>query len=353
MVASLGAGACASLMPRPSRSLSKHDERAAVIARAQVWTATPVRAMDLEAGPRGPGSFAPDATVSCEYVDKQLAGKSPKFACKIGRDDEVKVKFGGTNGEVYGEVLSTRLLWALGFGADRMYPVRVICRGCPTQLAATARTGDESRFDTAVIERKMRGAEWPPDGDHGWSWKELDTVDPERGGAPMAHRDALKLLAVFLQHTDSKSTQQRIVCLGQAKASSASSCARPFLMISDVGLTFGSANHWNLNAPSSVNLRRWAKMPVWKDDEAGCVGNLPRSFSGTMRDPVITESGRRFLAQLLTQLSDRQLHDLFAVAQVDRRLRSPGDPSSGFSTVEEWVGAFKQKRAQIVERRCI
>ena len=44
------------------------------------------------------------------------------------------------------------------------------------------------------------------------------TVDPEFGGAPRAHRDAMKLLAVFLQHTDTKPEQQRIVCLGHSPA---------------------------------------------------------------------------------------------------------------------------------------
>ena len=68
---------------------------------------------------------------------------------------EVKVKFGGNNGEVYGEVLATRLLWALGFGADRMYPVNVICRGCPAELLGIERPNGESRFDPAVIERKL------------------------------------------------------------------------------------------------------------------------------------------------------------------------------------------------------
>ena len=84
----------------------------------------------------------------------------------------------------------------------------------------------------------------------------------------------------------------------------------------------------------------------------GCVGNLPKSFSGTLDDPVIRESGRRFLANLLTQLSDGQLHDLFTVARVNHRLREPGRVFSDFSTIDDWVVAFKAKRAQIVERRC-
>ena len=34
-------------------------------------------------------------------------------ACKDGEGEEIKVKFGGNNGEVYAEVATTRLLWAL------------------------------------------------------------------------------------------------------------------------------------------------------------------------------------------------------------------------------------------------
>lgn len=117
------------------------------------------------------------------------------------------MKFGGANGEVYAEVATTRLLWALGFGADRMYPVRIVCGGCPKQLAGIARRdGETYRFELDVIERKMEGAEFP--GKEAWAWRELDLVDEEAGGAPRAHRDALKLLlAVMIQHTDSKPEQ--------------------------------------------------------------------------------------------------------------------------------------------------
>jgi hypothetical protein len=37
---------------------------------------------------------------------------------------------------------------------------------------------------------------------------------------------------------------------------------------------------------------------------------------------------------------------------VELRLRAPGTSSSGFATIDEWVSAFKEKRSQIVDRRC-
>jgi hypothetical protein len=307
--------------------------------------------MNLKDGPQGAGAFPFRATVRCRYVDRQIGGMSPKFLCAIGESDEVKVKFDAANGEVYGEVLATRLLWALGFGADRMYPVDVVCLGCPAALAGVRLPSGGTRFDPAVVERRMPGSEWPPDGKQGWAWNDLNVVSPSLGGAPRAHRDALKLLAVFLQHTDSKPEQQRVLCLDRAQPGSRPSCRRPFLMISDVGVTFGRANRMNSNDLGSVNLVAWRDTPVWKDD-AGCTGNLSRSFTGTLEDPVISEEGRRLLANLLSRLSDRQLGDLFEAARVQLRLRSPGDASSGLATVEEWVAAFKAKRAQITGRRC-
>jgi hypothetical protein len=325
-------------------------QRFDILTRARVWSPTTIASMDLARGPQGPGSFDPGAQVTCDYVNERLGGHSPKFLCRVAEGDDVKIKYGIENGEVYGELLATRLLWALGFGADREYQVDVICRGCPESLGGVAGPGKQRRFFPALLERKMAGHEWKPGGRSGWAWTELD-VPPAAEGATAAQRDALKLLAVFLQHTDSKTEQQRILCLEMRRSKESESCEQPFLMISDVGLTFGRADLRNRNAVASVNLDGWRHTPIWKSVDR-CVGNLSKSFSGTLADPVISEAGRQFLAELLMQLTDRQLTDLFAAARVDLRLTNPLKASSDKSTVEEWVSVFKAKRQEIVERRC-
>ncbi len=330
-----------------TKGIDDTPQRDDAIARAQVWFPTNVRAMDIRAGAPGPGAFPVRATVKCQYSPKDLSGGSPKFACLAG-EDELKVKFGGANAEVFAEVAATRLMWALGFGADRMYPVTIVCLGCPSSLGGIEREAGQRIFEPATIERKMDGREFEPDGS--WSWNELDKVDERRGGAPRAQRDALKLLAVFMQHTDTKPKQQRLMCLDGNKAAPGA-CTRPFMMISDVGLTFGKANLFNAN-DQGMHFVKWAATPVWKEGERRCVGNLPKSATGTLENPVISEEGRAFLADLLTQLSDAQIAALFEVARVDLRLRDPGKTSSGLSTVQEWVDVFKRKRAEIVNRRC-
>jgi hypothetical protein len=348
-----GAGAC-SLVHAPATRVPgrSHAVRYDAIARAQLWTRTNIPSMNVRMGPGGPGAYAPGATVPCTYVDKELSGKSPKFLCRVGASEQVMVKYGRTNGEVFGEVLATRLLWALGFAADRVYPVHVVCKGCPEDLDAGERSGQTTRVEYAAIERRVS---WPElkfdDEKAGWSWDELDWANPEFGGAPRAHRDALKLLAVLLQHGDNKSAQQRIVCRDTGRLGTPESCRRPFLMIDDLGLTFGRSNLLNGNEGGSVNLPKWRGTPVWKD-ERGCTGNLRKSLTGTLADPVISEEGRRFLASLLVQLTDRQLRDLFAIARVTRRENPSTRTDAAQGTLRDWIDAFHEKRDQIVQRRC-
>lgn len=326
--------------PKPRR-----EARESVIARSTLRVPVDVRSMNLATGPTGPGSFPPGATVECTHVNKKMSGASPKFSCKLADGEEVKVKYGGTNGEVYGEVAATRLLWALGFGADHMYSVRVVCRGCPREVVGIRRDNGDLILDPAAIERKMPGKELLD----AWDWAELDKIDASSGGASTAERDALKLLAVLLQHTDSKPVQQRVICV--AELDEDGRCATPLMMVQDVGITFGQGNAFNTQPKASVNLAGWIKLPIWKGGDA-CVGNLGGSFKGTLKNPVISEAGRALLADLLMQLSDEQLHDMFEAARVHLRPRAPESGLSGFPAVAEWVDAFKMKRAEIVNRRC-
>ena len=191
---------------------------------------------------------------------------------------------------------------------------------------------------------------------------------------PRAHRDALKLLAVMLQHGDNKPEQQRLVCLDQEytkpkktaaagqvdredepdpdepKPAGGELCLHPFMLINDLGLTFGRVDALNRNGYASVNYERWSQTRVWKDER--CVGNLPRSVSGSLHDPTISEEGRAFLAGLLARLTEVQLHDLFTIARFAERRPTNPDGTRRTATVDEWIRAFKQKRDEIANRRC-
>lgn len=322
--------------------------RLATLRAARVWTPTNVATMNMYEGPTGPDAFVPGQIVDCRFVPRSFDGSTPKFECALDGSDEVKIKYGRHNGEVYSEVAASRLLWALGFGADRMYPVRVRCRGCPTDENGAPTRGDPVQFDAAVIERRFPGEGIVAGPGRGWSWSEIEFIDQGDDAAERSHRDALKLLAAMLQHTDNKPEQQRVVCLSPIQSSAAGPvCDEPFLLIQDLGKMFGRADYLNRDFVASVNLREWQQVPVWTD-ATRCIARLDTSVTGTLHDPRIGEAGRAFLAGLLNQLADAQLRDLFAVAQFDRRVIAGQPPSS----TDDWVAVFKEKRRQIEEARC-
>ena len=323
-----------------------NDVRLDALRHSQVWMPGDIASKNIKLGPQDGNGFEPEAVVNCDYVEEKQTG-TPKFDCAISPDDKIRVKYGEENGEIYSEVASSRLLWALGFGADRVYPVKVVCKGCPADPMKTSKKVEGTReFAAAIVERKLAGDVIELRKDSGWAWVELNFVDQTNGGAPLAHRDALKLVAAMIQHTDSKPQQQRLVCLDKVhglKAQEDGSCTHPFMMINDLGKTFGQATLTNADKKSAVNLEAWSSTKMWKD-AGGCVAQLSKSFTGSLEHPKVSESGRKFLADLLAQLSDQQLRDLFEVARFRQR-----DPKA---TADDWIAAFKQKRDEITNASC-
>ncbi len=236
------------------------------IRRAQVWEATDVPSMDLKAGPTGHGAFAPDQTVSCKYVDKVMSGNSPKFTCVIPPDDEVKVKFGRENGEVYAEVAATRLFWALGFPVDRMYPVRVRCEGCPAGKETTREDASgadplRSGLDRAQVQRPghrdqarrrvgLAGTRYGGGNRRRRAAGAARCAEAARGLRP-AHRQQGGAAAAGVRRR--KGRRQ-----GATSEAASSTCAHPIMMVNDLGQTFGRSNLFNRDQIGSVNLENWA-----------------------------------------------------------------------------------------------
>src|SRR5262245_52316548 len=110
-----------------------NDVRLAALRSAQVWMPGDIASKNMRLGPQEEFTFEPESSVTCNYVEKKQSG-TPKFDCLLGDNRGIRVKYGERNGEIYSEVAATRLLWALGFGADRVYPVKVVCQGCPKNL---------------------------------------------------------------------------------------------------------------------------------------------------------------------------------------------------------------------------
>jgi hypothetical protein len=362
--------------PRTLKKLTV-EERRQVMQRARVWQSINTSSLDLAKGPALRDSKRVGPRTTCAYVhpEEPLSGNTPKFECAISKGDEVKVKYGETNGEVYAEVAASRLLWALGFKADVMLPTQVTCVNCPIDPFGASSSNWRSKppidlatrtFEPAVIERDLPGKKVEVPGYEGWAWPELDQIRPRgdsrSGSATRAHLDALKLLAVFIQHSDSKPDQQEVVCeQGRTRKDDDGNetCRTAWLVIKDLGATFGKATRLNR---SKMSLADWDAAGVWKPAAARsssvgareCIGDLPRSLTGSLEDPVISEAGRRFLSRRLAMLSDRQIRDLFTVSQIERRGEEivAADGRRRKVEVADWVRVFKRKRAEIAAVRC-
>lgn len=367
-------------------------DRIAAIQAASVFVPKAVGEANILQGPaQDPKQFQfhPNDKVFCDF-DKpgsQMGGKTPKFSCKITKvestggqvqtltpqmdEEPVKVKFGAGDNEIYAEVVSTRLMWALGFYADSWFPVHVECNNCPADPVSGSGEKSTRSYDAATIVRKYPGHKMVEEGkdDEGWSWKEFE----QSSGRPAAEKDGLILLASFIQHSDNKPPQQRLVCDGvtvdQATHPFTTTCKESKMIVQDVGATFGGGGAFTSNDGAKMNLQSWSAKHLWKKtgkpgmDESACPvcqAQLSKSWSAKdgLGDPTVSEEGRRFLAGLMCQLSDEQIQDLFKVGKVasmPKYHNSDGSFKQGLdeaSIEKQWVEAFKAKREELASGRC-
>lgn len=321
------------------------------LRRARVWMPADPAAADLAANPSDSTGALSEPIVRCRYLDSAARGTTAKFDCVLPDGEIVKVKYGHT-GEIHGESAASRLLTALGFGADRMYLVpRVRCYGCVRTpfytnwaldkvrarelVAASVPPDSYTDFEWPAIERHFPGLPIEASSREGWAWFELEPIDPSLG-ANRAERDALRLVAMLIAHWDNKAPNQRLVCAAPAPAGPAP-CPHPFALINDLGATFG---------PNKLELEHWKAAPIWTD-RARCTVSM-RQFpygGGTFSDTVISEAGRQFAARQLRTLSEGQVIALFRGARFPEFFGGSGtsaDPRA-------WTAAFMDKVRQIAD----
>jgi hypothetical protein len=67
---------------------------------------------------------------------------------------------------------------------------------------------------------------------------------------------------------------------------------------------------------------------------------------------VISEAGRRFLADLLMQLTEDQIRGIFEASDMPNRRWREAEDRDKNGTLEQWVAAFHARRDQIVNHTC-
>lgn len=388
--------------PRPEPALIhvSDPQRQTYLARATVWADRSLPGPEsilrgqtesdpLAHLPRNAASELP-----CTYLQGGAAstGRTEKFTCRTSDGRTLRVKyFDGNpktgNREVFSEVVATRLYWALGFGADALFPVNVLCQECPED-PNTGKGARATRRYAAVVEALYDGiiVSSGVDPNQGWGFKEVDRAiaalppGPTRDSQRAAF-DALVLLSVFVQHGDRKPSQQRLVCRAPLDLSAgdlhaddqdgsfhlpvlferdgATACSDTAITVQDLGATFGGAGKMTPRS-SKINLPAWAAVPVFARTGPGaCRGALAMAASAGRDaggDLVVSEAGRRLLFERMSALTPAHVRALFESARLDALGETPSwrDPATGVthSGLDAWVAVFMRKVAEIGAATC-
>jgi hypothetical protein len=253
------------------------ENRNTYLSNAIAWfedDESKIASRDMFNGPKNPYDLQTFQTLECDFVEPDpndpIGGTTPKFMCEFkfeGEIVQVKVKYdqqynsawnwGRGNPEVYTSIVSQRILWSLGFGADQSVPVTVKCKNCPlepwTYIQAVQgydnedvasgwmdmnliRTGnwnnkvDEITFNSSIVYFKFDKYH---DGDEidyldtnneqqrGYFWPEMYS-NPTADSVQATARDALSVIAAFLSYCDNFDGNQGFICLDSSSQPSSS-----------------------------------------------------------------------------------------------------------------------------------
>jgi hypothetical protein len=245
-----------------------------------LWEQVAIADRDLYWGPGGREMFP--VLDGMTYVDRQVGGNNLKFRLreKSGREWVVKAA-----DESQPEVAATRLLWAIGYPTEIDYIV-------PKVTIAKWGTKENVRFE-ARPDGVKRGERW--------SWNENPfKTTPEFAG--------LRIMMAMLNNWDLKDENTIIFEKG----------GRQYYAISDLGSSFGKlAKNSETRSGRSVNKPEdYAGSTFIKTVDGNMIQfNYTAARADLMRG-INVEHGR-WLAALLTQLSDKQIEDAFRAANYE------------------------------------
>lgn len=272
---------------------------------AQFWVDTPIESRDLFLGP-GRADVPPQPNAILSFIKDDTTGFSRKVVVKDEQGTQWNVKLGP---EAQPEVVSSRLVWALGFHQLPQYVVgRWIMKGgelSGTMPAGRFRRDDEPGYDSQ--------------GD--WSWHE----NPFVGTQPYK---GLLALMIMLNNSDLKPEQNKIYAVpGRGE--------RPdrIYVVRDLGLSWGASG---VNDPKRGDIEAFEKHGFIKR----ITGTRIEFDQANLRAELfeqITPADLRWIGERMSRLSDQQWRDAFrAAAYQDEAL------------VNRFIARMKQKIGQAV-----
>lgn len=266
--------------------------------RNVMWEKVSIPSRDLFDGPGG-DRMRPDLS-RVEFIKEEKGGHNKKFRIK---DASGRVWVAKLGREAKPETAAVRLIWGIGYKTEINYLVPSITipgKGTFKNVRLEARPANVERLEE-------------------WKWRSNPFVGTKE-------LQGLKMMMVFMTNWDVLDLQNKILRVGNEN----------HYIVSDLGSTFGKLG--NNNFPIIYRLGRktgspkhYARTKFIREVE-DCEVEL--SYKGKNRDLFkgFTIEDARWLANLLGQLSDRQIRDAFRAAAY-----SPSEVSLYAETVKRKI----------------
>jgi len=249
-------------------------------AKRVMWEQVNISERNLYLGPGG-AEMQPNLK-KMQYLGKQGGGTQLKYRLKDSSGHEWVVKLGR---EAQSETAATRLLWAIGYPTEINYLVQKVNM---QQIGNYSNVRFEARPDK--IKRLEK-----------WSWADNPFVGTNEF-------EGLKIMMAMFNNWDIKDENTAVLTDGSAH----------YYIISDLGATFGRLPEVaGGKSGRSVNKpEQYAEVRFIKQVRDGVIELDYSGKADSIIKTVKVEHGR-WLADLLLQLSDKQIEDAFRAANYD------------------------------------
>src|SRR6266496_347012 len=241
---------------------------------------TDIKSRDLFLGPGGQ-AMKPDLS-HVTFIKQETGGHTTKYRVRDGQGREWVAKLGN---EAQSETAASRLVWAAGYYTDITYfvpQVKVEGKGELKNVRFEARPKDIKRYDVE------------------WDWDD----NPFKGKPEL---QGLKVMAVLLNDWDLKVQNNRVLLVKDETTGN----SELRYIVSDWGATLGKTGNMithNRNKPADYAHTRLVK----KVEGNSIVFDFHATHDNILRNVTVADA--KWLANILSQLSDQQISDAFRAA---------------------------------------
>jgi len=289
----------------------KKSKKSPPTGKPVMWEQVNIGQRNLFLGPGGT-AMQPDLS-KITFIKEEKEGYNKKYRIKDGSGRVWVAKLGR---EAQPETAAVRFLWALGYKTEINYLVPSITipgKGTFTNVRLEARPENVKRLET-------------------WKWKNNPFINTKEF-------QGLKIMMVFLNNWDIVDVQNKMLLVETKNSKELQ------YIISDLGATFGKLGNNNLPlfyrfGRSISNPSHYIKSSFIKEVEDG---KVELAYKGKNRSIFrnITVGQARWLANLLLQLSDKQIEDAFRAANY-----SPADLKTFKQAVKNRIAALDDATTQ-------